>query len=372
MNHEYIVFGKPEITNSDIDAVTGTLKTGWISTGPRVTEFENAIRKYIGCRYTVAVNSCTAGLFLSLLCNGVGKGDEVIVPSMTFCATANVVEHLGAKPVFVDIEDDSYCMDPESFRNAITEKTKVVIPVHFGGVPCNMNLISKYAKEHNITVIEDSAHALGTTYNGRKIGSANTCCFSFYPTKNITTVEGGIVATDDDELAEKIKIYSNHGLNNDAWKRYSKISPDKYGVIFPGYKFNMTDISASLGLSQLKRLDTNIAIRRKYAYIYRDKLSKLNLTLPSFSRDEESSWHLFPILVEKRDYFRKLLHIADIGSGIHYEAVHLQPYYKKYKCSLSRTEYVSERTVSLPIQASMSNEDVNYVCDKIEAILEVI
>jgi len=370
---DFILFGKPEIRESDIQCVVETLNTGWISTGPRVKEFEDSIKEYIGCRNVIALNSCTSGLFLSLLCNDIGKGDEVIVPSMTFCSTVNVVEHIGAKPVFVDINPDTYCMDTKLMKEAITDKTKAVIPVHYAGRPCDMYHINKYAKENDIFVLEDSAHAIGATYKGKKIGSSNTCCFSFYPTKNITTVEGGVVTTDNDELAEKIKIFSNHGLSADAWKRYSNQKASKYNVVVPGYKFNLTDVNASLGINQLNRILHILYERRKYADLYKEKLKNIKgIKLPDFSMKDDSSWHLFPILVEQRDKFRDLLYLANVGTGIHYEAVHLQPYYKKKykKVELPITEYVSERTVSIPLQTSILEEHIVYICEKIRYIME--
>lgn len=363
MRQEYITFGKPEILEQDICRMTETIRSGWLSTGPQVHLFEEALREYIGCKHVVAVGSCTAGLYLSLLCKGIGKGDEVIVPSLTFCATVNVVEHVGATPVFVDVEPDTYCMNPTVFEENISEHTKAVIPVHFGGLPCDMDRINHIAEQHDVLVVEDAAHALGSRYHSKMIGAENTCCFSFYPTKNITTIEGGAVATDDASLAEMIRVYSNHGLSRDAWKRYSTMSPSRYQVVVPGYKYNMTDVGASLGLSQLQRIDMMTLKRRTYAGIYRDILQDVSgVELPSFKNNQGNSWHLFPILVEHRDLLRQRLHESGVGSGIHYEAVHLQPYYKeKYPSRLPRTEHISETTLSLPLQSMLSSDDIHYI-----------
>ena len=378
LERDYLVFGKPDIGPEEISAVTKVLKSGWLSTGPKVNEFENKFKEYIGCRNAIATNSCTAALHLSLLCNNIGIGDEVITTSMTFCATANAITHTGATPVFVDILDDCLNIDPDKIRELITKKTKAILPVHFGGSPCDMDEINQIAVENDLPVIEDCAHALGAFYKDRKIGQENINCFSFYPTKNITTVEGGMVTTDDDKLAEKIRMYSLHGLSAHAWNRFGKEGKKKYKMLYPGYKYNMSDVNAAIGIEQLKKIDKYNLRREEYAGIYMTKLREFNLVeLPYKFVNRKSSWHLFPILIrlEKlnitRDELMMALHKKGIGTGIHYEAVHLQPHYRQLKYQkLPRTEYVSERTISLPLQFTMTRDDVLYVADTVIDVLE--
>ena len=262
IREKYLVFGEPDIGEEEINEVVKSLKSRWIGTGPLVSKFEENIKRYIGCEYAQAVNSCTAALHLSLLCNGVGQGDEVITTPMTFSATANVIEHVRAKPVFVDIEEDSYNIDANKIEDAISSKTKAIMLVHFAGLPCDLDKIYKIGKEYNIPIIEDAAHAIGAEFNSKKIGSfGNPTCFSFYVTKNITAVEGGIICLNDEEMAKKMKIYTFHGLSRHAWQRFSEDEKNTYEIIYPGYKYNFTDINAAIVLHQLKKLETFNATR---------------------------------------------------------------------------------------------------------------
>lgn len=379
---QYLVFGKPKIGESEINEVCKVLKSGWIGTGPYVNKFEEKIKNYIGCKHAIAVNSCTAALHLSLLCNNIGKGDEIIVTPLTFAATVNVIEHVNAKPVFIDIENNSYNIDAEKIEAEITSKTKAIMPVHFGGLPCDMEPIYKIAKKRNLIVIEDAAHAIGSEYHSKKIGSSgNPTCFSFYPTKNITAIEGGIVCINNDDIAEKIKIYSNHGLSKNAWQRFSKEGAKTYEVIYPGYKYNMPDVNAAIAIKQLEQIEKIIETRTKYANLYMNAFKDSELIeLPPDKRDRKNVWHLFSILlkVEKlkitRNQFISALDKEGVGSGIHYSAIHQQPYYlKKYgheKYNLKRAEYVSERTISIPLQSSMSEQDIFDVINAVEKLLE--
>lgn len=378
---EFLVFGKPYIGEEEIEEVIDSLRSGWIGTGPKVKIFENDIKNYIGCKHSIAVNSCTAALHLSLLCNGISKGDEVISTSMTFAATINVIEHVGAKPVFVDIEEDSYNIDAEKIQDAITSRTKAIIPVHFAGLPCQIDEIYKIAEENNIIVIEDAAHAVGAEFNSKKIGSnGNPTCFSFYPTKNITSIEGGMVCLNNDKISEDIKIYSNHGQDKSAWQRFEKGSKKTYDIIYPGFKYNMSDINAAIAIHQLKKIDQIINTRTNFAKIYFDAFENFDLIeLPPNKKDRKNVWHLFPILLnlEKLNLsnleFINAMDKEGIGTGVHYKAIHEQPFYaKKYryaKGSLKRTEYVSERTVSLPLQTSMNEEDLKDVIISVKKIL---
>ncbi len=378
---DYLIFGKPEIRTEEIDEVVRVLKSGWLSTGPMVQELEEKISNYIGCKYTLAVNSCTAALHLSLICNEIGKNDEVIVSPLTFAASVNVIEHVGAKPKFVDVEKDSFNIDAEKIVESITPKTKAVMPVHFGGLPCDMDAINKIAYENELIVIEDAAHAIGAEFKSQKIGSqGNPTCFSFYPTKNITAGEGGVICLNDEDIAEMIKIYSNHGLSKHAWRRYSKEGEKTYNVIYPGYKYNMQDINAAIVTHQLDRIEEIIHMRKKYANSYFKAFKDLDLIeLPPDKSDRKNTWHLFPILLNleklriSRNEFMAALHEENIGSGIHYGAIHLQPYYKKKygfnNGMFKRVEYISERTISIPFQTSMSEEDLFNVVSAVKKIL---
>jgi dTDP-4-amino-4,6-dideoxygalactose transaminase len=377
----YLVFGRPDVGTEEINSVIEVLKSGWLSTGPKTKLFKEKFKEYVGCKHAIALNSCTSGLHLALLCSDIQQGDEVIVTPMTFAATVNVIEHVGATPIFVDIEEDSYNIDANKISEAITPKTKAIIPVHFGGLPCDMEMINKIANEHNLIVIEDAAHAIGAEYRSQKIGSGeNQTCFSFYATKNLTAGEGGMITLSDDELADKIRLYSLHGLSKHAWQRFGKGKKKTYEVIFPGYKYNMQDLNAAIALCQLKKIDKLIDIRREYARLYFEEFENFKLLeLPPDDNNRKNVWHLFPILLRlenltiTREQFIEALHKENIGSGIHYVAVHLQPYYQKYsvnqKLQLKRAEYVSERTVSIPLQTSMTREDLLDVVSGVKKIL---
>ncbi|TKJ17329.1 hypothetical protein CEE44_02225 [Candidatus Woesearchaeota archaeon B3_Woes] len=379
---EYLIFGKPDIGKEEINEVVNTLKSGWLSTGPKVKRLEDRFKKYVGCKHAIAVNSCTAALHLSLLCNGVGKDDEVIVTPMTFAATVNVIEHVGAKPVFVDIEKDSYNIDADKIKKAITSKTKAIILVHFAGLPCDMLKVNKIAREHKLIVIEDAAHAIGSEYNSKKIGSeGNPTCFSFYATKNLTAGEGGMIALNDGKLAEKMRIYSLHGLSKHAWQRYTKDCKKTYEIVYPGYKYNMQDINAAIAIHQLEKIDKFNSIRKKYAKLYFKAFKNYDLIeLPPDKKERKNAWHLFPILLKldklkiSRNDFINALDKENIGSGIHFLSIHEQPYYKKkYKLKkniLKRAEYVSSRTASLPLQTSMNKKDVLDVVKAVKRILD--
>jgi dTDP-4-amino-4,6-dideoxygalactose transaminase len=378
---DYLVFGQPEITKEDINSVVSVLKSKWIGTGPITKQFEDEVKKYLGCKHAIAVNSCTSALHLALLCNEIGEGDEVITTSMTFAATVNVIEHVGATPIFVDIEKDSLNIDPAKIEEKITNKTKAIMPVHFAGLSCNMDKINEIAKKHNLVVIEDAAHAIGAEYKNKKIGTGeNIACFSFYVTKNITTAEGGMIVLNDDELAKKIRIYSLHGLSKHAYQRFEKNAKKGYQVLFPGFKNNMADMNAALGLTQFKKIDEISDIRKKYAMMYLKAFSNNELIeLPPDSTDSKNVWHLFPILINidklkiSRDEFIDALNKENIGAGIHYNAIHMEPYYvNKYGTinGLDRAEYVSKRTLSLPMQTSMNENDVHDVINAVNKICQ--
>jgi len=381
MNKKYIVFGSPRIENDEIKEVVATLKSGWIGTGPKVTKFENAVAAYVHAPYAVALSSCTAGLHLSLLAYGIGADDEVITTPLTFCATVNAVVHAGAKPVFVDVNLETMNIDENKIEKAITKKTKAIIPVHFAGRPCNMDAILKIAKKHKLIVIEDAAHALGAEYHGKKIGSiGDSTCFSFYVTKNIVTAEGGMVTTSNKKIADTVKIYALHGMSQDAWKRYSDKGYKHYEVIFPGYKYNMTDIAASLGIHQIKRIDDYGKIREKIWRFYDKNLRNLPVTLPAQSeKGTKHARHLYTILIDKkktgitRDEFMKKMHEQGIGTGVHFNPVHRHKYYRNrwsYKIGdFPNAEYIGARTVSIPLSAKFSLVDARRIAETIKNIL---
>lgn len=377
----FLVFGRPKISRAAIREVTDTLKSGWIGTGPKTALFEKKLSSYTHAKYGIALNSCTAGLHLSLLACGVKPGDEVITTPMTFAATVNVIEHVGAKPIFVDVDRATMNMDPRNIEKHISSKTRAIIPVHMAGRPCDMDPIHRIAKKHKLRVIEDAAHAFGAKYKGKPIGSlSDATVFSFYVTKNLTTSEGGMVTTNSKDIADFIRIYSLHGLNKGAWKRYSESGFKNYVVEVPGYKYNMTDIQSSIGLTQFTEFANNQRRRKQIWNTYMRELKNLPLVLPSvIESDVTHAYHLFTILLNldalrvNRDYIQSALSAENIGIGTHFIAVHLHPYYqKKYGFSYGdfpNAEWISDRTISIPLSADMNSADV---ADTVNALKKVL
>lgn len=378
----FLTFGKPAIGKEEIAEVVDSMKSGWMGTGPKVAQFEEIFRKYTGSRYAVAVNSCTAALHLALLVNDIGEGDEVITTPMTFCATANVIIHAGATPVLVDIDPRTMNIDPAKIEAKITKRTKAIIPVHLTGRPCEMDQIMKIAKKHKLLVIEDAAHAVEASYKGKKIGSiADMTCFSFYVTKNVVTAEGGMITLNDKKLADKLKIYALHGMDKDAWARYSDKGFKKYEVVYPGFKYNMTDIQAGMGIQQMKKVERFSKRRQAIWKQYNEAFKDLPVITPAEpEKNTRHALHLYTLLIDKklakvdRDTFQTLLFQENIGSGIHFAALHLYAYYKKrysYKSSdFPNSVYISERTISLPFSAALSNKDVLDVIKAVKKILK--
>lgn len=373
----FLLFCRSSIGVLEKKEVEDTLSSGWLTMGPKVLEFEKKFAEYIGVKYAVAVNSCTAALHLAVLAHGIGKGDEVIVPSQTFVSTVNVLLFAGAKPVFGDIEKSSYNLDPLDIEKKITKKTKAIVVVHYGGLSANLKKIQSIARKHKLVIIEDAAHAVGTKYNGKYIGShGNTTCFSFYATKNLTTGEGGMLTTDNPKIAEYVQKSRMHGISKDAWKRYSKEGSWKYDVEFPGFKYNMTDIQASLGLHQLKRLPGFLKRRRQIAALF-DKGFKgsQELEVIQVPKETEHSYHLYPILLQSydRDIFIEEMKKMNIGVSVHFIPVHQFSYYKKNypvkKNDMLVTNDVFNRIVSLPIYPDMTDADVRYVTEAVLTIL---
>ena len=346
MKNDFLLFHKPFISEDEVDEIVDTVRSGWLSMGPKTIRFENKYSEYIGVQNSIAVSSWTAAGHLTLEAFGIKAGDEVIVPTMTFPATAEIVCYFGAKPVIVDVEKDTLNMSPEIIEKAITSKTKAIIPVHYAGQPCDLDEIHDLARKHNLKVLEDAAHALPATYKGVKIGSlSDVTCFSFYATKTLSTGEGGMICTNDEEIAERCKIMRLHGINRDAWKRYTDSGSWYYEVVAPGYKYNFTDLQASLGLPQLKKVDTMWKSRQNIAAKYTAVLKDLDtIELHTVKPDRESSWHLFPIrlhlnrLTKNRAQIINELKEENIGVGVHFMPVHQHLYYKE-TFNLSNKDY---------------------------------
>jgi dTDP-4-amino-4,6-dideoxygalactose transaminase len=376
----YIVFGSPTIDSEAIAAVARTMETCWIGTGPRVHEFEAEFGRYVEAKHALATSSCTAALHLAMVASGVGAGDEVITTPMTFCATANAILHTGATPVFVDCQRDSMNIDPAAIEAAITSRTKAIVPVHFAGRPADMDAITAIARRHNLLVIEDAAHAIESRYHGRKVGSiGHLTCFSFYVTKNMTTGEGGMVTTSDAALAEKIRVLGLHGLSADAWNRFSDAGYRHYDVVWPGFKYNLTDIAASLGLSQLPKLGGWLKRREELWHRYDQAFADLPLTTPAApAPDTLHARHLYTILLDakaplSRDAFMAEMHRRQIGTGVHYRALHVHPYYRdrwnfrpeQFPNALS----IGQSTVSLPLMPKLTDEEAGRVIEAVRALL---
>ncbi len=384
MRSEFLVFGKPRIEEEDIAEVVATLRSGWIGMGPRTIQFERDFSAYTGAKHAIAVNSCTAALHLSLIAAGVGPGDEVITTPLTFAATANVIEHVGARPVFADIDRRTQNLDPARVAEKITPRTKMIVPVHMLGRAADMDPLLALAAEHNLKVMEDAAHAVETVYRGRHAGTlGHFAAFSFYANKNVTTGEGGMLTTDDDEAAEHIRRLRLHGISKDAWKRYSSEGFTPYELVEPGYKYNMLDLTAALGLGQLRRVEENWRIRERLVALYNEGLSEVpGLAIPALEPlgpGDRHAWHLYTIALDLagltigREAFIDALQARNIGSGIHYTALHMQGYYRERygygRGDLPNAEWVSDRTVSLPLSPAMSEEDVE---DVIAAVTDII
>lgn len=373
----YLVFGAPQISAESIREVVDTLNSGWIGTGPKVRRFEAMVAEYTGAPHAVALNSCTAALHLSLLAAGIGEGDEVIVPTMTFCATANAVLHAGARPVLVDCDRETFLIDPEGIERAITPRTKAIIPVHFAGRICDMDAIRGIAERRGLIVIEDAAHALGGSYKGTAIGALSQfTCFSFYANKNVTTGEGGMVTTPDATLAERLRRLSLHGLSAAAWTRFSESGYKHYDVVELGWKDNMTDVMASIGIHQFAQVDAWRDRRREVWERYDAAFAGLGIgTPPPPEPDRVHARHLYTILVDRercgvsRDELMARLHALGIGTGVHYIAVHLQSYYRNRfgfaPSDFPNAQWISERTLSIPLTPHLTDDDV---ADVIEAV----
>lgn len=380
MNSKFIPFSPPWIGEEEINEVIDTLRSDWITTGPKVKRFEEEFSKYFRTPSALALNSCTAALHTALVTLGIGKGDEVITTPMTFCASVNVIEHVGARPVLVDVEPDTLNIDPNKIEAAITKNTKAILPVHYSGHPVEIDTIYNIAEKYGLFVIEDAAHAIYAKYKGRFIGASNNpVAFSFYATKNLTTAEGGML-TGTPEFIEKARIISLHGMSRDAWKRYSKEGSWYYEVVFPGFKYNMTDIQASIGLWQLRKLEDFQKRRKEIVRKYNEAFSREEaLEIPVERPEVEHAWHLYVLRLNlnmlkiNRDQFIEELKIRNIGTSVHFIPIHLHPYYKNkygYKPNDFPVAYNNYlRMISLPLYPKLTDQEVYYIID---SVLEIV
>lgn len=380
MRKEFLVFGRPTIEEAEISEVVDSLRSGWIGTGPKVHRFEQMLSSYVGRDEVRCVSSCTAALFLAMKTLEIGPGDEVIVPAMTFVASANAVEHTGARAVLVEVDDRTGLLDLDAAEAAITARTRAIIPVHLWGLPANMERINAIRDRHGIEIIEDAAHALGAEWRGSRVGSfGNLTAFSFYVNKNITTIEGGALVARDAETATRIEQLALHGLSAGAWQRFSDAGFKHYEATEPGYKYNMTDVQAALGIHQLPRLDGWIDRRAEIWDAYNRDLSDLPLTLPAPIPDHvKHARHIYQVQVRpdtglSRDQLLDAMHSRQIGTGVHYRGVHLHPYYRERDqidpAALPNATRISETTVSLPLHAALTEQDRVDVVEALHSIL---
>jgi dTDP-4-amino-4,6-dideoxygalactose transaminase len=388
MEPGFIPFNLPSIGAEEIEEVVQTLQSGWLTTGPRTAQFEGELRDYVKAREALAVNSATAALHLALVALGIGPGDEVITTPLTFCSTVNTILHTGATPVLADTADDGN-IDPESISARITERTRAIIPVHLGGLPCDMNAIWNIAARNSLFVVEDAAHAIGTLYNGRPIGSSEASpaghtstavCFSFYATKNLATGEGGMIVTPDSSLYERVKVLCLHGISKDAWNRYAEHGNWYYEVTTCGFKYNLTDIASAIGIHQLRKLEEFIRVRAAYARFYNEAFSDVaELELPPDSAEHRHSWHLYALRlrldmldIDRAEFIREL-HRRGIGASVHFIPIPLHPAYAELAALATnqcpRALALYPRLVSLPLYPSMSTAQLQYVADSVKDIV---
>jgi len=378
----FLVFGSPLIEQPEVDEVTDSLKSGWLGTGPKVAQFERDFAAYKGAAHAAALNSCTAALHLSILAAGIGPGDEVITTPLTFCATVNAIIHAGATPVLADVDASTMNIDPKRIEACITERTRAILPVHFAGRPCDMDGISDVAGRRDLKIIEDCAHAIETEYKGRKAGTfGDFGCFSFYVTKNIVTGEGGMVLSRRDEDIARIKMLGLHGMSKDAWNRFGDEGYKHYYVLECGYKYNMMDMQAALGIHQLKRIEHYWQRRKEIWQQYNEAFASLPIQMPAPPEPEtRHAYHLYTVLVDEartgisRDSFLSAMTAANIGVGVHYLSIPEHPYYKeRFGWRLDdfpNALRIGRQTVSLPLSAKLTDRDVLDVIDAVRGIIE--
>jgi len=376
---DFLEFSPPVIGDDEVNAVVETLRSSWITTGPKTKEFEKKFAGKFGAPAALAVKSCTAALHTALVGLGIGPGDEVITTPRTFCSTVNVIEQVGARPVLVDVEPDTLNIDPDKVADAVTPKTKATMPVHYSGHPVDLDAIYDIAERHNLFVVEDAAHAVSAKYKGRYIGTGGTvAAFSFYATKNMTTAEGGML-TGTPDFVEKCRIISLHGMSRDAWNRYSKEGSWYYEVLLPGFKYNMTDIQASLGLVQLEKLESFQLRRAEIVAKYNQEFKNYDaLEIPVAKAEVEHAWHLYVLKLNlealriNRNQFIEELKVRNIGTSVHFIPIHLHPiteivWLQTRRFPVAFNNY--QRILSLPLHAGLSDNDVQ---DVIAAVVEIV
>jgi dTDP-4-amino-4,6-dideoxygalactose transaminase len=379
----FLVFGAPTIEDAEIQEVVATMKTGWLGTGPKVMQFENDFKAYKGSPYSVAVNSCTAALHLSILAAGLKPGDEVITTPMTFCATVNAIVHAGATPILADVDPVTMNIDPAKVEAKITSNTKAILPVHFAGRSCDMDALGDIVQRHNLKLIEDCAHAIETEYKGQKAGTfGDFGCFSFYVTKNITTGEGGMILARHQEDADRLKILGLHGMSKDAWKRFSDSGYKHYQVVEVGFKYNMMDLQAAIGIHQLQRVAPYWQRREQIWQRYNEAFADLPITVPADPEPETiHGYHLYTILVDEaktgisRDDFLSAMAGENIGVGVHYQSLPEHIYYQKtfgwQPEDYPNAMLIGRQTVSLPISAKLTDADVEDVIAGVKKCLAI-
>ncbi len=378
----FLPFHLPDIGEEEVESVVETLRSGWLTTGIKTKQFEKEFAEWVGTSHAVSLNSCTAALHLALEAVGVTAGDEVIVPTMTFAATAEVVHYCRALPILVDCKSDTLNIDVEAIEQAISPKTKAIIPVHFAGQPCEMDRILDMAQSRNIKVIEDAAHALPAKYQGKMIGTiGDITCFSFYATKTMTTGEGGMATTDNSEWAERMRILSLHGISRDAVNRYTPEGSWYYEISCPGYKYNLTDMASAVGIPQLRKCRDFGKIRHRYATLYNEAFKDIpEIIVPYVNKDIEHAWHLYVIQLDLkrlrigRDEMINLLKEQGIGTSVHFIPLHLHPYYRNNYTytqeSFPVASQVFKRIISLPIYPKMTDDDVQRVIGVVTRLIQ--
>ncbi len=386
-DHTFISYHVPSIGEEEIREVEATLRSGWLTTGPRTAQFEKEFASYVGSPHAIAVNSGTAGLHVALAALGIGEGDEVITTPLTFCSTVHTILHVGAKPVLADVGPDGN-IDPDEIAKAITSRTRAIVPVHLSGFPCDMRAIWALARRHGLFVIEDAAHAAGSQYEGRPIGMAppagdddvsDAVVFSFYATKNLTTGEGGMITTPRESLAARMRMLSLHGMSRDAWNRYTERGSWYYEVVAHGFKYNLTDIQSAIGIHQLRKLDSFVETRRGYAEIYNQAFAGIDeAELPPDSRRVRNSWHLYVLRLNlerlriDRQEFIQELRRRGIGASVHFIPIPRHPFFARMSLGdrpCRRALELYPRIVSLPLYPAMSEEQVHYVADSVKEVL---
>ncbi len=376
-----IPFARADITEAEIEEVVDTLRSGWLTTGSKTIRFAENFREFVGCRHALPVSSCTAALHLSLVALGIGPGDEVITTTYTFVSTVTTILHVGARPVLVDIDDATFNLDVNRVADAVTPRTKAIVPVHFAGLPCDLTALQQVARDRGLRILEDAAHAFPAVSGGRMVGTiGDVTAFSFYATKTLTTGEGGMVTTDHDDVADMVRTLTLHGMSRDAWKRYAEAGAWWYDVVAPGYKYNMSDLQAAIGLHQLRRAEELWKKRAWLARAYTERLRDLPFLRlpPDAPAGDEHAWHLFVIRLRPehlridRARFIAALQDRGVSTSVHFIPVHMHSFYRETfgfrPGDFPRAEQAYEAAISLPLFSRMTEDDVKYVVEQIRDV----